>query len=48
LKKKTAEIMVKECFKNSDCKERNNNVVKILAKLIINGENLKSKMFMKD
>lgn len=38
MKKKEAEIMVKECFKNKDCKERNNEVVRILANFISNGE----------
>ncbi|MEA5083227.1 MAG: hypothetical protein VB018_03625 [Lachnospiraceae bacterium] len=38
--KKTAEIRVKECFENSDYKKRNNNVVKIVAKLIANIENI--------
>jgi hypothetical protein len=40
LKKKSTEIWVKECFESSDYKERNNNVVRIVAKLIAKGENI--------
>ncbi|MGE4214977.1 MAG: hypothetical protein AB7E42_09445 [Anaerotignaceae bacterium] len=40
MKKKSTEIRMKECFKNSDYMERNINVVRIVAKLIEKGENL--------